>query len=185
MSAEMPEGNMTEIPKGNGGTMYGESAEENADFHTSSESIEGYARGDNSIDNTGLNNGQETKEVDEFNTGDETMSVVMQMSRNKLEEFADWFLHFACQGDIVQTQDVADGNILNIKKDVVERFKQLEQPEEMCVVLEAQMVGTQIYTEEMLAHKDDDAQQEWSNLELNTEICSRSNILRQRKQMQR
>ena len=135
MSA-MPEGNMAEIPAGNDGIMRGESAEKNADFHTASESMEGVSRGENSPDHTVLNIGQETKEVDEFNAGDEAMSAVMQMSRNKLEEFAGWFLHFACQRGIVQTQEVSDGNISNIKKDVVERFKQLVQVEEMCVILE-------------------------------------------------
>ena len=124
--------------------------------------MEGFAeRPENSTDHTILNNnGQETKEVDEFNAGNAARSAVMQMPQDELEEFTGWFLVFACQRGIVQTQEVADGNISNIKRNVVERFKQLEQAEEMCVILEAQMVGIQTHSEELLVQKDDDEQQE-------------------------
>ena len=40
----------------------------------------------------------------------------------------------------------------------------MKQAEEMCVVLEAQMVGLQTRAEELLAQKDDDAQQEIEQL---------------------
>ena len=176
MSA-MPEGNMAEIPAGNDVIMRGESAEENADFHTASESVEGVSRGENSPDHTVLNIGQETKEVVESNAEKNAATdavilqenaamdaAIKQIPQSKLEEIAGWFLYFAAQEGILNYCTIADGNTWEIMNRISQRFQEMKQAEEMCVVLEAQMVGLQNHAEELLAQKDDDAQQEIEQL---------------------
>jgi DNA repair exonuclease SbcCD ATPase subunit len=150
-----------------------ESAAE-ADFHTPSEYMKNVSREENSPDQTVLNTRQETKEVVELDAGKDAApeaatlhekaeavaNVIQQMPQNKLEEIAGSFLYFAAQDGILSYSTIAGGNTSEILNKIVQRFREMKEAEEMCVVLEAQMVGLQARAEELLAQKDDDALQE-------------------------
>ncbi len=144
-----------------------------AAFYTPSEFMENVSRGENSPDQTVLNTGQETKEVVESDAGKDAatdaayqqQNVAMNaaielMPQNKLEELGSWLLYFAAGNGILNLGAIAGGNTLDIRSCITQRFFEMKQAEEMCVVLEAQMVGLQTRAEELLAQKDDDALQE-------------------------
>jgi len=120
------------------------------------------SRGENSPDQAVLNTGQETKEVVESDAGKDAAmdGVIEQIPQNKLEELVSWFLYFAAEKGILNYGAIAGGNTLEIRNCISQRFFEMQQAEERCVVLEAQMVGLQAHAEELLAEKEDDAQQE-------------------------
>jgi hypothetical protein len=49
-------------------------------------------------------------------------AAIMQMPQNKLEEIAGWFLYFAVQEGIVNYRTITDGDTLQIKKEIIQRF---------------------------------------------------------------
>jgi hypothetical protein len=131
-------------------------------FHTPSEYIGDVSRGENSPDHAVLITGQETKEVVESDAGKDAAmdAAIEQIPQNKLEELGSWLLNFAAEKGILKYGAIAGGNTLEIRSCISQRFFEMQQAEEMCVVLEAQMVGLQTHAEELLAEKEDDAQQE-------------------------
>jgi predicted RNase H-like nuclease (RuvC/YqgF family) len=91
-------------------------------------------------------------------------AAIMQMPQNKLEEITGWFLYFASQVGIVNYWTIADGDTLQIKKEIIQRFQEMKQAEDMGVILETHMETLQTHAEELLAEKDKDHQQEVDNL---------------------
>ncbi len=59
---------------------------------------------------------------------------------------------------------IADGDTLQIKKEIIQRFQKMKQAEDMGVILEAHMEALRTHAEELLAEKDIDHQQEVDNL---------------------
>ena len=138
-----------------------------ADFHTPSQYMENVSRGENSPDHTVLNIGQETKEVVESDTGKDAatdaatlqenvavVDAIKQMPQTKLEEIAGSFLYFAAQEGILSYNTIAGGNTSDILNAIGQKFREMKETQEMCVVLEAQMVGLQTHAEELLAQKE-------------------------------
>ena len=97
-----------------------------AEFHTVSEFTEGIVdRVENSTDHTLQNKGQEI-DNDELGSNMEKNAAmdaaIMQMPQNKLEEIAGWFLYFAAQEGIVNYRTITDGDTLQIKKEIIQKF---------------------------------------------------------------
>jgi hypothetical protein len=137
--------------------FHGDNATEYAEFHTVSEFTEGIVeRVENSTDHTVQNKGQEI-DNDELGSNMEKNAAmdaaIMQMPQNKLEEIAGWFLYFASQVGIVNYWTIADGDTLQIKKEIIQRFQEMKQAEDMGVILEAHMEALQNHAEELLAEK--------------------------------
>jgi hypothetical protein len=64
----------------------------------------------------------------------------------------------------VNYRTIADGDTLQIKKEIIQRFQKMKQAEDMGVILEAHMEALRTHAEELLAEKDIDHQQEVDNL---------------------
>jgi len=144
-----------------------------AAFYTPSEFMENVSRGENSPDQTVLNTGQETKEVAESDAGKDAATDAAYLQQNaamkaaielipqqKLEELGSWLLYFAAEKGILNFGAIAGGNTEEIRSCISLRFSEMQRAEDMCVVLEAQMEGLQTHAEDLLAEKEDDAQQE-------------------------
>ena len=71
-----------------------------------------------------------------------------------MEEITGWFLYFVGQEGIVKYQTIADGDTLEIKQEIMQKFQKMKQAEDMEVILESQMEGLQTHAEELLAQKD-------------------------------
>jgi len=142
-------------------------------FHTPSEFMENVSRGENSPDQTVLNTGQETKEAAESDAGKDAATdaaylqqkaarkaAIELIPQQKLEELGSWLLDFAAEKGILNFGAIAGGNTEEIRSCISLRFSEMQRAEDMCVVLEAQMEGLQTHAEDLLAEKEDDAQQE-------------------------